>query len=140
MPKTCAKCGIEIPARKKFCCNSCKYWYNSIKKDNEKHLPPFKKRNKGYCYVYISVGNTISRRGQGRRSNGMIKGSMSANVQYEVCEIKPFTFESIRLHFSAKHGSPYVPSLITLGDQSRMTKDDAETYLTNLDTAMFVAH
>ena len=94
--KTCAKCGEPLENnRKKFCNDNCKYWFNSIKKADEKYLPPVKKRTKEWCQVYVSVGNTMSQKGQGKRSGGMIKGSMAANVTYEVTEIKPFNLEGV---------------------------------------------
>lgn len=125
MAKECPRCGSNIEGRKKYCNNSCKYWFNSIRKEKEKHLPPVKKRNSNYCYVYVSVGNTASQRGQGSRSGGMIKGGMSANVSFEVCELRPFNLESIQHHFTSKMNYPYIPRIIVLGDGTRLTKDEA---------------
>lgn len=138
--KTCARCGEQIGNRKKFGSVHCKYWFNSIKREKEKHLPPFKKRNKEWCYVYVKIGNTISHRGQGKRTGGMVQGSMAANVQYEIAEIMQFSFENLKKHFSAKHGNPYIPATIRLGDGTVMKKAEAESYLINLDTAMYAAH
>lgn len=138
--KTCAKCGDPIPVRRKFCSDSCKWWFNAIKKDSEKGLAPYKKRNKDWCFVYTSVGNSISERGQGRRSGGMVKGSMSANVSYEKVTLMPFNFENMKRHFEKKMGYPYIPAYIRLGDETRMSKEEAETYLINQDTAMAAAH
>jgi hypothetical protein len=139
--KKCAKCGIELDSnRKKFCSENCKWWFNAIKKENESHLPPVKKRNKDWCYVFINVGNSISERGQGRRSKGMVKGSMAANVNYEVTELRPFNLNNIAYHFSSKKGSGYIPSYIMLGDGTKMTKDEAEALLIKQDTAMYAAH
>lgn len=141
MSKTCAKCGQPIDNnRKKFCSDNCKWWFNSIKKDNEKHLPPAKKRNNGWCQVYVSIGNSISHKGQGRRSGGMVKGSMAANVQYEVTELRPFNFDNLNFHFSKKSGSNYMPNHILLGDGSKLTKEAAETFLINQDTERYAAH
>jgi hypothetical protein len=138
--KTCVKCGGQLESnRKKFCCDSCKWWYNSIKKENEKHLPPVKKRNKDWCHVYVSIGNTISHRGQGKRSGGMVKGSMSANVSYQITELRPFNFENMNFHFSKK-GSGFIPNHIWLGDGTMLTKDEAETFLINQDTERYAAH
>jgi hypothetical protein len=138
--KTCAKCGQPVTNnRKKFCSETCKWRYNSIKKDNEKHLPPAKKRNKDWCHVFVRIGNTISERGQGRRRGGMIKGGMAANVSYEVTELRPFNLSNVEFHFSKK-GSNYMPYCIMLGDGTKMTRDEAETYLINQDTAMYAAH
>lgn len=137
--KVCPRCGDEITnSRKKYCSENCRYWFNSIKKDNEKHLPPVRKRNKEWCHVFVSVGNTISQRGQGKRSGGMIKGSMSANVQFMICQIKPFNFSSVEEHFKMK--SAYIPPYIQLGDGTRLSKDDALTILVNNDSAMAAAH
>lgn len=139
--KTCAKCGSPLNSnRKKFCNDNCKWWFNSIKREKEKHLPPVKKRNKDWCQVYVSVGNTISHRGQGRRSGGMVKGSMSANVQYEITELRPFNIESLNFHFSKKGTSGYIPNHIWLGDGTKLTRDDAEMFLINQDTARYAAH
>jgi hypothetical protein len=101
--KKCARCGEPLESnRKKFCSDTCKWRYNSIKKDNEKHLPPVKKRNKEWCHVFVRIGNTISERGQGRRSGGMVKGGMAANVNYEVTELRTFNFDNVKFHFSKK--------------------------------------
>jgi len=141
MPKDCAKCGKDTGSnRKKFCSDNCKWWFNSIRKEQEKYLPPVKKRTKEWCHVFVSVGSTISQKGQGKRSGGMIRGSMSANVTFQVCEMRPFTFQSVEHHFSPKDNYPQIPSYILLGDETRMTKDEAMTYLTNQDTAMWAAH
>jgi hypothetical protein len=140
IPKTCAKCGEPVKNnRRKFCSDTCQWRYNSIKKDNEKHLPPVKKRTKEWCQVYVSVGNTVSSRGQGRRSGGMVKGGMAANVSYEVNELRPFNFENLNHHFTAKCGRSYIPAYIVLGDGTKLTKADAESYLINQDTAMYAA-
>ena len=139
--KTCAKCGAELDnKRKKFCSDSCKWWFNAVKKENEKDLPPVKKRNKDWCYVYLSVGNTISQRGQGKRSGGLVKGGMAGNVNYEITELRPFNFANLEFHFSAKRGYSYIPQYICLGDGTKYTKDEAETYLINQDTAFYAAH
>lgn len=140
MNKTCAKCKAPLTNnRKKFCDDTCKYRFNSAKKENEKHLPPIKKRTKDWCHVYVRIGNTISERGQGRRSGGMVKGGMAANVNYEVTELLPFSFDNVNLHFSKK-GSGYIPCCIVLGDGTKLTRDEAETILINQDTAMYAAH
>lgn len=138
--KTCAKCGIDIPKRKKFCSDHCKWWFNCIKRSKEKDLPPVKKRNKEWCYVYHNVGNTISERGQGKRCGDQVKGSMAANVSYTIEDLREFNFQNIEEHFKPKKGYPYVPSYIRLGDGTRMTKDEAKTFLINQDTAMYAAH
>lgn len=141
MSKVCTKCGGPLDSnRKKFCTDNCKWWFNSIKKENEKHLPPVKKRNKDWCNVFVSVGNTISQRGQGKRIGGMVKGSMAANVQFEVTELRPFNIDNLNFHFSKKGYSNYIPNHIWLGDGTKLTKDDAENYLINQDTARYAAH
>lgn len=139
--RTCARCGAELESkRKKFCSDHCKWWFNSVKQEKEKHLPPVKKRNKEWCQVYVSVGNTISARGQGKRTGGMVKGSMAANVTYEVTELRPFNMENLNYHFSAKNNYSYIPKYIWLGDGTKMDKEQAESYLINQDTAMYAAH
>lgn len=138
--KKCARCGGSLESsRKKFCSDICKWRYNSIKKDNEKHLPPVKKRNKDWCHVYVRIGNTVSERGQGRRSGGMVKGGMAANVNYEVTELRPFNIVNVQLHFSKKSSS-YIPYCIMLGDGTKLTRDEAETILINQDTERYAAH
>jgi hypothetical protein len=138
--KTCAKCGKPVKNnRRKFCSETCQWRFNSIKKENEKHLPPVKKRTKDWCQVYVRIGNTISERGQGKRSGGMVKGGMAANACYEVTELRPFNFENVKLHFSKK-GSSYIPYCIMLGDGTKLTRDEAETLLINQDTERYAAH
>jgi signal recognition particle subunit SEC65 len=73
--------------RKKFCSESCKYWFNSIKKDNEKGLPPVKKRNENYFYMIVGSERAKSNSRQGKRSGSMVTGSMSAMVYVTVEEI-----------------------------------------------------
>lgn len=138
--KNCARCAAEISNRKKFCSDSCKYWFNLIKKDNEKHLPPVKKRNKQWCYVFTKVGNTISERGQGKRVGGMVKGSMAANVQFEIAELMPFTYENMQYHFQPKPGSKWTPEQIRLGDQTKMTRDEAEGHFNMEEIGRYAAH
>lgn len=125
--KKCIKCGDPIPdgnKRKKFCCESCKYWYNSIKKDNEKHLPPFKKRNKNFFSMVTGYKQSISARGQGRRRGGEVKGAMAANVNYTVEQWAELNAENLKRHFTSI--SFWQPSGITLGDQTRIRKDNIE--------------
>ena len=78
--------------------------------------------------------------GQGKRVGGTVKGGMAANVSIAVEELKPFTFANMEQHFKAKKGHPYMPNYIRLGDGTRFSKDEAETYLINRDTARYAAH
>lgn len=138
--KTCAKCGKPLSnQRRKFCDDVCQFRYNVAKKHAESHLPPVKKRNKDWCQVFVRIGNTISERGQGRRSGGMVKGGMAANVSYEITELRPFTLDNVSFHFSKK-GSSYIPYCILLGDGTKMTREEAEMHLINQDTARYAAH
>jgi hypothetical protein len=138
--KLCAKCGELVTSnRKKFCSETCKWRFNSIKKSNESHLPPVKKRTKEWCHVFVRIGNTISQKGQGRRRGGMVKGGMAANVNFEVTELRPFNWDNVKLHFSTK-GSSYTPYCILLGDGTKLTRDEAENILINEETARYAAH
>lgn len=101
MPKPCPKCGDPVPPRKKYCCDSCKYWFNLIKKDKESHLPPVKKRNANWFYMIVGK-HQLRQRGQGRRINGTIKGSMSCAMYIfmpteVIAEVNP---ENLRRHFN----------------------------------------
>lgn len=139
--RTCIKCGGEIKNRNtKFCSDSCKYWFNSIRKDKEKGLPPMRKRNQDWCFVYVNVGNTISQRGQGKRSGRMVMGSMAANVSFSIEELRPFNLNNLDYHFKPKKGYPFIPSHIRLGDGTRLSKEEAETFLINKDTSMYAPH
>lgn len=121
MSKICPRCKDEFDGRTKFCCNSCKYWFNSIKKDNEKHLPPARKRTREYFHMLVG-SKRASGRGQGKRVNGTIKGSMSAMVMVAVEEIVPVTKENLQRHFKGIPGN--TPVAIRLGDGSYVRKEN----------------
>jgi len=122
MGKSCIKCGDPLPERKqKFCGSSCQYWYTSIKKSNESHLPPVKKRTAQW--MRLVVGSTrAAGRGQGRRCNGMIKGGMSAMVMVTIEEIVPTTKENIERHLKGIPG--HCPTGIKLGNGEFIKTED----------------
>ncbi|MCW8966439.1 MAG: hypothetical protein OQK82_07115 [Candidatus Pacearchaeota archaeon] len=120
--KHCPRCNKELQnKRKKYCSEVCKYWYNAIRKEKEKHLAPAKKRNKDHFSMV--VGSEWARsRGQGKRCNGMIKGAMGARVESTVEEWVPVTLENIKKHFQ---GIPhYVPTHVRLGNDERLSKEE----------------
>ena len=120
--KLCPKCGKNITnSRKKYCSDYCKYWYNQIKKDNERGLPPVKKRSENYFYKIVGSKWAKSER-QGKRSGGMITGSMAARVEVTIEEIVPVTPENIREHFKGIWN--YEPIYMKLGNQERVYKKD----------------
>lgn len=127
--KPCAntyqKCTSMTFPGKKFCCDSCKYWYNLIKKEKEAHLPPAKKRNRNFFSMVI--GSEIARmKGgarQGKRTGGgMITGSMSAMVRCTVEKWVEYNVGNIKQHFAGIPG--YTPTIAVMGDQSRLTKQE----------------
>ncbi len=86
--KKCAKCDVDLlNKRSKFCSTHCKWWYNAIKRENESHLPPVKKRNNKFFYMTVGSGRAKSNSRQGKRSGGMVMGSMSAMIQVTIDEI-----------------------------------------------------
>ena len=120
--KTCAKCQKELTnPRAKFCDDSCKYWFNAIKKDDERGLPPFKKRNKEWFSAFSGV--TTVQRGQGKRCGHMVMGSMSAMIPTMNVVYKPYTKANVIAHF-VDSGIWNIGSL-TLGDGTRVTKKAA---------------
>jgi len=126
--KKCLRCDKELENnRRKFCDHRCKYWYNSIKKDNEAHLPPVKKRNKNFFSMVVGYSNSLKGNSQGKRCNGTIRGSMSAilNVTTEVwAEV---SCENIKKHFTAI--SFWRPKGIRLGDGTWVKEEDIEREL-----------
>lgn len=130
--KKCAniyqKCENEITnPRKKFCCDSCKYWFNSIRKEKESHLPPVKKRTKDYFSMVVG-SERCAGRGQGKRSNGTIKGSMSDfYIRVTVEEIVEVNKENVIKHFQGIPG--HMPTYVLLGDQTRLTKEEIYSQL-----------
>ena len=120
--KNCAKCNEELDNnRKKYCSDFCKYWYNLIKKENEKHLPPVKKRNRNYFSMV--VGSEWAKGGsrQGRRAGGMIMGAMAAMVRCTREEIVEVTRDNILRHLAGITG--HIPKGITLGDGTFIDKN-----------------
>lgn len=87
-----------ITGRKAYCCENHKTRESWYREDENKGLPPKYKRNKDYFYKY--AGASLGGRGQGRRSNGMIMGSMSSflDVQFTIA---PFTYDNVIEHFDA---------------------------------------
>jgi hypothetical protein len=109
--KNCKQCKKDTGSnRKQYCSESCKWRYNSIKKDNEKHLPPVKKRNENFFRMV--VGSTWDGKGQGRRSGGLIKGAMSAMVRVTVEEYAEVNSHNIKRHLKGIPG--YIPNGIQL--------------------------
>lgn len=120
---SCLKCGSILEnKRKKYCSESCKYWYNSIKKDNEKGLPPVKKRNEKYFYMIVGSERAKSQSRQGKRSGSMVTGSMSAMVYVTVEEIVELNKENLIRHF--KGIQSYVPTYCRLGTMENVKKEE----------------
>ena len=121
--RSCLHCKTNLSNnRKKYCSDKCKYWYNSIKKDNEKHLPPAKKRNENYFYMVIGSEWAKGSQRQGKRVNGMVTGSMAAMVSVTVEEVVPITKENIIRHFKGIQG--FTPHFIRLGNMELIKKED----------------
>jgi hypothetical protein len=97
--KTCPQCGKEIENhRKAYCSQSCQFWFNSIRREKESHLPPVKRRNAGY--FHLITGSTWAKsKGQGKRMGSLVVGSMAAMVSVYTEEIVPFTEENLKRHF-----------------------------------------
>ena len=120
---SCLRCGSVLEnKRKKFCSESCKYWFNSIKKDNEKGLPPVKKRNENYFYMIVGSERAKSQSRQGKRSGSMVTGSMSAMVYVTVEEIVELNKENLIRHF--KGIQSYTPSYCRLGTMENIKKEE----------------
>lgn len=100
--KKCAnhfqKCDSEVKnSRSKFCSDSCKWWYNNIKRDRERHLPPVRKRTQEYFSMVVGSERANRGTGQGRRSGGMVRGAMSdMSIRCTVEEV--VTFKIGRAH------------------------------------------
>jgi len=121
--RSCVRCKKVLEnKRKKFCSDSCKFWFNSIKKDNEKHLPPVKKRTELFFYMVTGSERAKSNSRQGKRSGGMITGSMSAMIYCTVEEIVELNQENINRHFKGIQG--YTPSFIRLGTNKIIRKEN----------------
>lgn len=94
------KCENVVPDnRKKYCSDRCKRWTNLIKRDNEKYLPPVRKRNNNYFHM-VTGATSSSMRGQGKRVGGMITGGMSARVLIQTEEITLVNHENLHRHFN----------------------------------------
>lgn len=130
--KKCAnhyqKCEKEVASnRKKFCCDSCKWWYNNIKRQKESHLPPVKKRTKEYFSMVVGSERANKRSGQGRRSGGMVRGSMSdIFIMVAIEEVVEFNEENARKHFAGIPG--HLPTSLRLGDGTRLEKREVESH------------
>ncbi len=124
--KTCPKCNAEVlDPRKKFCSDSCKYWFNLIKRENESHLPPSKKRNKNFFKMAVGSERANKGTGQGRRSGSMVLGSMSDMfIRVRVDEFAEVNKENIIRHLKGIPG--YMPNGIELCD-------DQKTYIRKED-------
>lgn len=120
--KYCARCGKQLEnLKRKFCNDSCKYWYNTIKKDNERDLAPIMKRNDKWFYMVIG-SKWAKSKGQGKRVGGMVKGSMAAMVNCTVESLVEITPENLTRHFAGIPG--YYPTYIRLGTQEHIPKDE----------------
>ena len=119
--KNCPRCKKEIhrSSRKKYCSESCKYWFNSIRKDKEKHLPPVRKRTANFFSMVIG-SEVANSRGQGRRSGGTIKGAMSARIECTIEAWTAITKDNLQKHFKGIRG--YTPVTARLGDGRRLNK------------------
>jgi hypothetical protein len=123
--KKCAHCSKELTnRRRKFCNDSCKYWYNSIKKDNESHLPPVKKRNRNYFRMVTGSEWAKSGSRQGKRAGHMVMGSMAAMVRQTTEEIVEVNKENLQQHFKGIPG--YMPVGIRTGSGEFFKKDEIE--------------
>lgn len=118
-------CNNEFDGRKHFCSEQCKWRHNSIKREEEKHLPPVRKRNKNYFWKAINV--YWDRRGQGKRSGHMVMGSMAARVDSLLESVTEFTEENVREHFAFRYGA-FTPSYTRMGDGERMAKKECEDH------------
>lgn len=120
--RVCPNCGNAIENnRKKFCSERCRYWHNLIRKENESHLAPFRKRNEGWFYMVVGSEWAKSPR-QGRRVGHMVTGGMGARVNVTVEKLVEVNRENIIKHFQGITG--YQPDYIRLGNQERIYKRD----------------
>jgi len=118
--KKCAHCEKEIDARKKFCSDSCKYRYNSIKKDAEAGLPPMRKRSALWFECHVGVRTEHAK---GKRSGSYTKGGMAAAVDCQIIELKPATAENIKQHFQGCQR--HKPSTVRLGNGQILSAEEA---------------
>jgi len=121
MAKNCIRCNSELSnIRKKFCSNSCKFWFNKIKKDQEAHLPPASKRTANWFYCLVGVRTEFAK---SKRSGLMVSGNMCAATRHTVEELLPASPENIARHFE---GLPeHKPSYAAFGDGSFLTREEA---------------
>lgn len=98
-------CENSTIGRKQYCSDRCKYWENQIKKDEEKGLPPKKKRTAQYFYKY---SHTAFSKGQGKRRGDMITGAMTGTPT-PFFIISETTTENLRDHF--KHQFIHIAEL-----------------------------
>ncbi len=123
--KRCPRCDEPVDGQKKYCSDSCKYWYNKIRKEKEAHLPPVKKRTNWYFSMITGYGVAkMPGARQGKRSGGMITGSMSARVNCTNEEWAEVNYDNIKRHFTCI--SFYRPTGITLGDQTWIREKDIQ--------------
>lgn len=124
--KTCPHCHKAFSARTRYCSTSCRYWFNSIKKDKEAGLPPFRKRNRKWFSMTTGYGVAKVKGGTraGRRSGGMIHGSMEAQVNCTTEKWVEINAQNLHQHFTCI--SFYRPNGILLGDGSYIKAADIE--------------
>ncbi len=121
--KNCKKCGKPLEnTRRSYCSESCKWHYNMLKQEREKHLPPVRKRNRNY--FKMAVGASFNLRGQGRRAGGMIRGSMAAMIPILQEQIAKVTKENLERHFAGIPAHQYFPTGITFGDGTYIKKEE----------------
>ena len=125
--KQCVRCGVDIQPRKKFCSDKCKFWFNLIKKEKEAHLPPAKKRNRNFFSMVTGYERALPKGGmrQGRRSGGMITGSMSAMINCTVEKWVELNAANLTTHFTSI--SFHRPTFIQLGDGTSVKEEDIKS-------------
>ena len=120
--KTCPRCkGSITNQRRKYCSDSCRYWYNAIRKEKESHLPPVRKRNANYFHM-ITGAQPNSLRGHGGRNH---KGAMAARVYIYTEEIVEVNYANLLRHFT---GTKYDLQVARRCDGSTITKKQFENW------------
>lgn len=118
----CVKCGKPTGSkRKKYCSESCKYWYNLIRKEKESHLAPLRKRTDKWFYMVIGSKWAKPTR-QGKRCGHMVTGGMAARVNVTVEKLVEVNADNIMKHFEGITG--YQPTYMRLGTQERVYRND----------------